>query len=80
MIVMRNFFIFMLAFILAFVGLTSLSQHAIAGSNLQNDINEQGALARASTANAGLDRGGTLDRDDREDDRRHNPLAMPRRI
>lgn len=39
---MRNFLILMLAFILAFIGLTSLSQPANAGSNLQGDINSQG--------------------------------------
>lgn len=39
---MRNFFIFNLAFILAFVGLTSLSQSAVAGNNLQDDILSHG--------------------------------------
>jgi len=35
---MRNFFIFVLAFALAFIGISSLSQHASAGNQLQDDI------------------------------------------
>ncbi len=39
---MRKFFIFMLAFVLAFIGLNFLAQPAIADNNLQDDSDTQG--------------------------------------
>ena len=39
---MRNYFIFIFAFGLAFIGITSLSQKASAGNNLQDDVIAQG--------------------------------------